>query len=212
MPQPSDTTCLISPLMGQEEKIYVDQICVPILFTNLRKQNRAFDTLNQMKQLFIVRHAKSDWGNASLRDFDRPLNHRGHQNAPEMVNRLVAKGIRPDAVVSSPALRALTTAKYFAAGWQIPTEQLNTNADIYEASVKTLLKVINDFDTSFDKIALFGHNPGLTDLLNYLTDEHISNMPTCSVAIIEFPLDSWELISGGTGNLVWFDYPKSGLD
>lgn len=212
MPQPSDTKPHIPPLMGQEEKIYVDQICVPILFTNLRKQNRAFDTLNQMKQLFIVRHAKSDWGNASLRDFDRPLNHRGHQNAPEMANRLVAKGIRPDAVVSSPALRALTTAKYFAAGWQIPAEQLNTNANIYEASVKTLLKVINDFDTSFDKIALFGHNPGLTDLLNYLTDEHISNMPTCSVAIIEFPLDSWELISGGTGNLVWFDYPKSGLD
>ncbi len=165
-----------------------------------------------MKQLFIVRHAKSDWGDANLRDFDRPLNHRGHKNAPEMVSRLVEKSIKPDTIVSSPALRALTTAKYFASGWQIPAEQLSTNANIYEASVKTLLKVINDFNSGFDKVALFGHNPGLTDLLNYLTGEYISNMPTCSVAIIEFPFEDWKLISGGTGNLVLFDYPKSGLD
>jgi len=165
-----------------------------------------------MKQLFIVRHAKSDWGDATLRDFDRPLNPRGHKNAPEMVNRLVAKGIKPDSIVSSPALRALTTAKYFAAGWQMSTDQLHTNANIYEASVKTLLKVVNDFDSQMEKIALFGHNPGLTDLLNYLTGEYISNMPTCSVAIIEFPFEDWKLISGGTGKLLLFDYPKSGLD
>lgn len=165
-----------------------------------------------MKQLFIVRHAKSDWGDINLRDFDRPLNHRGHKNAPEMVNRLVEKSIKPDAIVSSPALRALTTAKYFAAGWQLPSEHLDTNANIYEASVKTLLKAVNDFDPQLNKIALFGHNPGLTDLLNYLTGEYISNMPTCSVAIIEFPFDDWKLISGGTGSLVLFDYPKSGLD
>ena len=165
-----------------------------------------------MKQLFIVRHAKSDWGDANLRDFDRPLNHRGHKNAPEMVSRLMEKSIKPDAIVSSPALRAFTTAKYFAAGWQLPAEQLNTNANIYEASLKSLLKVINDFDAEFDQVALFGHNPGLTDLLNYLTGEYISNMPTCSIAIIEFPFDDWKLISSGTGNLVLFDYPKSGLD
>jgi phosphohistidine phosphatase len=129
-----------------------------------------------------------------------------------MVSRLVEKSIKPDAIVSSPALRAFATAKYFAAGWQLPAEQLNTNANIYEASVKSLLKVINDFDAEFDKVALFGHNPGLTDLLNYLTGEYISNMPTCSIAIIEFPFDDWKLISSGTGNLVLFDYPKSGLD
>lgn len=165
-----------------------------------------------MKQLLIVRHAKSDWGDANLRDFDRPLNHRGHKNAAEMVNRLVAKSIKPDTIVSSPALRALTTAKYFAAGWQMSSEPLNTNANIYEASVNSLLKVVNGFGPEFDKIALFGHNPGLTDLLNYLTGEYINNMPTCGVAIVEFPFEDWKLVSGGTGNLVLFDYPKSGLD
>ncbi|MNK04683.1 2,3-bisphosphoglycerate-dependent phosphoglycerate mutase [compost metagenome] len=164
------------------------------------------------KQLIIVRHAKSDWGDFNLKDFDRPLNHRGHKNAPEMAERFVAKDIKPDTIVSSPALRALTTAKYFASGWKLEADQLNTNAAIYEASIKTLLKVINEFDDKFTSIALFGHNPGLTDLVNYLTDEYITNMPTCSVAIIEFPFDEWKLISGNTGNLVLFDYPKSGLD
>ncbi len=164
------------------------------------------------KQLIIIRHAKSDWGDFTLKDFDRPLNHRGHKNAPEMAQRFVAKGIKPDTIVSSPALRALTTAKYFASEWGLTASELNTEALIYEASTKTLLNIINDFDDKFDHIALFGHNPGLTDLLNYLTDEYITNMPTCSTAVIEFPFDEWKLISNDTGKLVLFDYPKSGLD
>jgi phosphohistidine phosphatase len=165
-----------------------------------------------MKQLIIVRHAKSDWGDFNLKDFDRPLNHRGHKNTPEMVERLVSKGIKPNAIISSPALRAITTAKYFASGWSLNADQLTTNASIYEANTKTLLNVINGLDDQFNCIALFGHNPGLTDLLNYLTDEYIANMPTCSVAIIEFPFDEWKLISGDTGKLILFDFPKSGLD
>ena len=165
-----------------------------------------------MKQLFVIRHAKSDWGDFSLKDFDRPLNPRGHKNAPEMAERFVAKGLKPNIIVSSPALRALTTAKYFAASWKMDTEQLYTNSSIYEADTKALLRVINGFNDDFNSIALFGHNPGLTNLLNYLTDGQIANMPTCSTAVIEFPFDEWKLISSNTGNLVLFDYPKSGLD
>lgn len=164
------------------------------------------------KTLFIVRHAKSDWGDFNLRDFDRPLNKRGHKNAPEMVERLVAKSIKPDLIVSSPALRAITTAKYFASGWGFDTEKLHVDATIYEANIRTLLKVVNSFDDQYHQIAMFGHNPGLTDLLNYLTDEDIANMPTCSVAMIEFPFEDWKMIGAGTGKLVLFDYPKSGLD
>lgn len=164
------------------------------------------------KQLIIVRHAKADWGDFDLKDFDRPLSPKGHTDAPKMGNRLVAHNIKPNMIVSSPALRAFTTAKYFASGWQMDTEQLTTNALIYEASVQTLLSIINGFDDRFDKIALFGHNPGLTDLLNYLTNEYIANLPPCGVALIEFPFDKWELISGNTGSLVLFDYPESGMD
>lgn len=164
-----------------------------------------------MKQLIIVRHAKSDWGNPDLRDFDRPLNKRGKANAPEMAHRLVKKQIKPQLMVSSPALRAITTAKFFADTWQMPLAEILEEPKIYEANVDTLLKVINNFDNNYDQIAIFGHNPGLTDLVNYL-DGHIYEMPTCSVAILEFPFEDWAMISEGTAKVVLFDYPKSGDD
>lgn len=164
-----------------------------------------------MKQLIIVRHAKSDWGNPDLRDFDRPLNKRGKTNAPEMAHRLVKKQIKPKLIVSSPALRALTTAKFFADTWQMPLAEIREEPKIYEASVSTLLKVINNFDNKYDQIAMFGHNPGFTDLLNYLNG-HIYEMATCSVAIVEFPFEDWAMISEGTAKVVLFDYPKNGDD
>lgn len=161
------------------------------------------------KQLLLIRHAKSDWGNAGLRDFDRPLNSRGKSNAPEMAERLVKQHVVPSLIVSSPALRALTTAKYFAAAWQIPSGDIQLEPNIYEAHVKTLLNVINQFDDQYEQIALFGHNPGLTDLANYLCNGHIVNMPTASVIRIQFPFESWKMISSNTGNVLLFDYPKN---
>jgi phosphohistidine phosphatase len=113
--------------------------------------------------------------------------------------------------VSSPALRAITTAGFFAEAWRIPLGEIQQEASIYEASVKDLLHVINKLPNEFDLIALFGHNPGLTDLTNYF-DGHLDNMPTCSVVLIEFPFDDWALVSATTGKILLFDYPKSGED
>jgi phosphohistidine phosphatase len=161
------------------------------------------------KQLFIIRHAKSDWKNSHITsDFDRPLNNRGHKNAPEMAKRLMDKKISPQLIVSSPALRAFTTAKYFAEEWKIKTDDIKIEENIYEAGINTLLNIINEFDNKYNQIAIFGHNPGFTDLANYLTDEYIDNMPTASVIIIEFPFEEWKLVSGGTGSILLFDYPK----
>lgn len=163
------------------------------------------------KQLLIIRHAKSDWGNAGLSDFDRPLNKRGRANAPEMAQRLVAQGIRPDLMVSSPALRAFTTATFFAEAWKISVDDIQKEPNIYEASSRTLLSIINSLPNQYAQIALFGHNPGLTDLVNYL-DGHIDNLPTCGVVLIEFPFDDWQLVSAGTGKVVHYDYPKNSDD
>ena len=161
------------------------------------------------KQLLLIRHAKSDWGNASLSDFDRPLNKRGKANAPEMAERLMKQKIVPQLVVSSPALRALTTAKFFTDTWQMPLKNIQLEPSIYEASVKTLLSVINNLDNKYDKIALFGHNPGFTDFVNYLSNANIYNVPTCGVVLLEFQADDWAEVSSGTGTLIDFDYPKS---
>jgi phosphohistidine phosphatase len=163
------------------------------------------------KQLLLIRHAKSDWGNADLRDFDRPLNKRGKANAPEMAERLVKQKIVPELIVSSPALRAITTASYFAEAWKMPIKAIQKEPSIYEAGIKTLVSIINQFDNKYNRIALFGHNPGLTDLVNYL-NSYIENMPTCSVVMLEFPFDDWRMVSADTAKVLLFDYPKNGDD
>jgi phosphohistidine phosphatase len=161
------------------------------------------------KQLFLIRHGKSDWANPSLRDFDRPLNNRGKINAPEMAQRMVSQSLYPDLILSSPALRALTTAKYFAKEWDVAEAAIETDKNIYEAGLKDLLKIVNNLDDLYDKIAIFGHNPGFTDFANYLSNGHIYNMPTCSIVILEFPFDKWSLISADIGKVLLFDYPKN---
>lgn len=160
-----------------------------------------------MKKLMIVRHAKSDWDNASLSDFDRPLNNRGMKTAPDMAKRLLNKGIIPQYLLSSPALRAKTTSNIFAK--TLGLAETKYNKAIYEASYPTLLKIVNGLPNSYNFVAMFGHNPGFSDLLYNLTGEFY-DMPTCAVAIIDFDLDSWELVSADTGKLGYYDYPKNG--
>lgn len=161
------------------------------------------------KQLLLVRHGKSDWGNSHLADFDRPLNSRGLRNAPEMATRLLHNDLVPNHIVSSPALRAITTARHFAQVWQKPVDQIQEETRIYEANVNALLKVVNGQDNKYSRVALFGHNPGLTDFADYLSNANIYNIPTCGIVLIEFPFDDWKLISHHTGILVQFDFPKS---
>lgn len=160
------------------------------------------------KQLMIIRHGKSDWAEPGTADFDRPLNHRGNKNAPEMAERMIRKNLVPELMVSSPAKRAITTAGHFAATWKIPTTDIQQEASIYEANVTALLKVVNHFSNDAERVALVGHNPGLTDFINYLADAHLYNLPTAGVVVIDFPFDDWSLISQHTGSLFLFDCPK----
>ncbi len=161
------------------------------------------------KKLFLIRHGKSDWADIQLSDFDRPLNARGNRNAPEMAERILKKDLVPQLIVSSPALRALFTARHFAKVWAKPAAQIQLEINIYEASAASLLKVLNSFDDEFDRIALFGHNPGLTDFANYLSDANIYNIPTAGTVLIEFDVDKWSEIGYHDGKLIEFDYPKS---
>ncbi|WP_207422693.1 SixA phosphatase family protein [Desertivirga brevis] len=165
-----------------------------------------------MKKLLLIRHAKSDWNDPKLSDFDRPLNNRGHKNAPEMAERLLQKHIVPEHLVSSPAKRAYTTAKYFAKTFNIDKEQIEKIEGIYEASANDLLKIVNQLDNTKDFIALFGHNPGITNLAVGLSGSYISNIPTCGLILIEFPFDDWAMISYDTGKELLYDFPKSGDD
>ncbi|PWS28545.1 histidine phosphatase family protein [Pedobacter yonginense] len=159
------------------------------------------------KKLLLVRHAKSDWGNIDLKDFDRPLNKRGKDNAPEMAQRLLKRGFNFDLMVSSPAKRALTTARFFAEAYNVG--EINLEPRIYEANTTTLLNIVNDLPDDAETVVLFGHNGGLTDFANELCDGDIYNIPTAGMALIAFPFDAWKMVSRGTGELVFFDFPKN---
>lgn len=161
------------------------------------------------KQLLLVRHGKSDWGNSHLSDFDRPLNPRGQRNAPEMASRILQKDLVPQLLVSSPALRAITTARHFSQVWHKSLDQIKEETAIYEADVNTLLKVVNKLSNKYNRVAIFGHNPGFTDFANYLSDASIYNIPNCGIVLIEFSTDDWAEVSHLGGTLIEFDYPKN---
>lgn len=153
-----------------------------------------------------MRHAKSDWDDASLSDFDRPLNHRGKQAAPDMAGRLLSKTTIPQYLLSSPAVRAKTTANIFAK--TLGLAEPKYNQAIYEASYPTLLQIVNALPDAYNFVAMFGHNPGMSDLLYNLTGQ-MYDMPTCTIAIIDFDIDEWKMVSSDMGSLSYYDYPKN---
>jgi phosphohistidine phosphatase len=161
-----------------------------------------------MKNLFLVRHGKSDWSVSGQKDFDRELNGRGRSDAPKMGRKLYEMEARPDIIISSPAARARLTAEFVCEQLKYDPEKILYNEDIYEASVRTLLGVINGIEDKYSRVMIFGHNPGFTFLAEYLTKKEIGNIPTCGVVNIEFDLDSWKEVSGGNGELKSFIYPK----
>lgn len=159
-----------------------------------------------MKRLFIIRHAKSDWDDSSLDDYDRPLNKRGQKNAPFMGKLLKSKNIKPDLIISSPALRAKTTAELIAkeVGYEKP---ITPNPYIYEAYVSALEEIVQYIYDDNETVFLVGHNPGLSALAYTLCGLK-EQIPTCSIVEIEFNCDSWMDVSKDNSKLISYEYPK----
>lgn len=162
-----------------------------------------------MKKLFVIRHAKSSWELLGQSDFERPLNERGLRDAPMMAKRLFDQGIRFDALVSSPAVRAHTTAKYFAEQFGISKKQILLIDRLYHAASETFYNVIEtELDDTLDCVALFSHNPGITYFVNSLGVATLDNMPTCGVFGVECNIASWKDFSKAGKTFLLFDYPK----
>jgi phosphohistidine phosphatase len=163
-----------------------------------------------MKHLVIVRHAKSSWDHPALDDIDRPLNERGIADAPVMARRLKDRSLYPQQMISSPAVRAITTCLAFANVMGFPHERILREKRIYHADVDQLLDVIRNIeDMQGDQpVFLFGHNPGLTDLVNELLDENIDNVPTTGVVSCTLQIENWAEADVSCGELDFFDYPK----
>jgi phosphohistidine phosphatase len=161
-----------------------------------------------VKFLTIVRHAKSSWKEASLPDFDRPLNKRGKADAPEMGRRLAARGVKPDLVVTSPARRARRTAQVVAKELGLDKDEIVQVGAIYEAGLTTLVSLVSGLDDKADHVMLVGHNPGLTELAEHLSGEMFGNIPTGGVVGLEFDTDSWSNLKRGAGQVLFADFPR----
>ena len=165
-----------------------------------------------MKTLILVRHAKSSWEEAGIDDFDRPLNERGKHDAPVMAKRLKNKNIDVDIFISSPAKRALRTAKYFAEEFDVDKKEIEQVSKLYGASVSTFLEVVSNIDEKNKIAVLFSHNPGITDFANTFTNVHIDNMTTCSIFAVQADADKWADFFRSEKNFLFFDYPKNPLE
>lgn len=162
-----------------------------------------------MKTVILVRHAKSDWSDASLSDFERPLNERGKRDAPVMAQRLKDKKIKLDAIIASPAKRAAKTAKCFAEIFDIKKDKIDFKEKLYLAEPSTFYAVIENADNKHDCIAVFSHNFGITDFANMLTNTRIDNIPTCGVFAINVKADKWSDFKDAEKEFLFFDYPKA---
>jgi phosphohistidine phosphatase len=142
-----------------------------------------------LKRLYILRHAKSDWNDSSLSDFERPLNDRGRSTAPFMGELISKKGWMPDVIFSSPAERALRTAQLVkdSAGSSSP---LILDDRIYEASPRTLKLIVSGLSNEFESVMIVGHNPGIEGFIRLATGRD-ERMPTASLAVIDFEIADW---------------------
>jgi Phosphohistidine phosphatase SixA len=162
-----------------------------------------------MKILLLVRHAKSSWDNFTLSDFERPLNERGKNDAPKMAKRLRKKNIKIDAFISSPAKRAKKTAEYFIKEFDRDKDEIIFISSLYDASVSDFNAAIKSIDDKYDSVALFSHNPGITQVANELVaNAEIDNMPTCSIFAVQADVEKWKDFSKAKKEFLFFDYPK----
>jgi phosphohistidine phosphatase len=160
-----------------------------------------------MKTLFLIRHAKSSWDDTALPDKDRPLNARGKRDAPKMGERLAKRDVKPDLILSSPAMRALTTAEIVAKKLGYKLKEIVVDDRLYAVEADDLLDVIHKLDDKLERVMLFGHNPELTELGHRLS-RAITHMPTCAVAAFTFDARLWSNVGKVKPAKVALDYPK----
>jgi phosphohistidine phosphatase len=162
-----------------------------------------------MRQILLIRHAKSAWDNPHLSDHDRPLSPRGLRDAPSMAKRLKSKSIIPDLILSSTATRAKQTAEITALNLDLDPSIIQLNQALYHASPKTILRQIAALtDPSIRTLFLIGHNPGFNDLIGYLGGD-IDNLPTAGQFGFNLKIDHWHEISRERAEVWYFDYPKN---
>ncbi|MEI8109985.1 MAG: histidine phosphatase family protein [Chitinophagia bacterium] len=165
-----------------------------------------------MKRLLVIRHAKTHPAQPGQKDFDRMLNERGLQDAANMAERLIQRGILIDALVSSPANRALETARIFANAYHLPESDIQQLDYLYHPEPGDMFKAVMKLPDEVQTAAIFSHNPGITDFVNLLSDIRIDHLPTCGIFAVAADINHWLELKAATRYFFFFDQPKGVSD
>lgn len=164
-----------------------------------------------MKRLILIRHAKSSWSDPRAADFDRKLNKRGKRDAPFMAEKLAQRGVAADLIISSPAKRARKTAKHIASAIGYDPGNIMFKEDAYSFSATDVLPILQGVEDKYEVVFFVGHNYGLTDLAEQLTDVELLNIPTSGMVAMTCNIKRWTELRPACAQMEFFDYPKKHL-
>ena len=160
-----------------------------------------------MKNLYLIRHAKSDWSDESKSDFDRGLNKRGKKSIFTMADALEKKKVMPDLILSSSAKRAKLTAKGLAKEISYSDEIKYIDA-LYMADPMDIISMIKEIEDKYNNVFIVGHNPETNELADLMLDDYIENVPTLGIVAFELPIEHWKKFKPEKAKFNFFIYPK----
>ena len=160
-----------------------------------------------MKNLYLIRHAKSDWSDESKSDFERGLNKRGKKAIFTMAEALKKRKIMPDLILCSAAKRTQLTAKGLAKELRY-NGKIKYMDELYMAEPLYVISIIKEIKEKYHNVFIVGHNPETTQLANMIADETIENVPTLGIVAFQIPIEQWSTFKPENARLNFFIYPK----
>jgi len=160
-----------------------------------------------MKTIYFIRHAKSGWSIPDTSDFERTVSKKGEKDINTMGSYLALRGIKPDLILSSCALRAQQTTDLLAEKIAFQGKKYYLQ-ELYLTSVEVIQEIISIQDDEINTMFIVGHNPQLHELANSLMDEHISKFPSLGIIAIDFDTETWSTIAEVKGEIDFFIFPK----
>jgi phosphohistidine phosphatase len=164
-----------------------------------------------LKTLYLIRHADTRVKASGEADFDRSLTARGEMDAAWIGQRLKERAVSVDLIHTSSAVRARESAKLIAGELGLVKSQVIMDKALYLAGVPDLLEVVHTIEDTAREVILVGHNPGVIQFANWLSNAVVNNVPTCGTLRIDFPVESWREVKEGMGSLIFFDHPTETL-
>lgn len=161
-----------------------------------------------MKQILLLRHAKSSWDDSSLKDFERPLAERGQKDAPRMGKFLKKIEYLPGRIISSPAQRAKETTHLFTEAAGIGSDAISLDESLYYGSYADYFEAIRNAPDNISRLMLVGHNPKMEDIAGALCGDASIRMPTAALVCYEYPANRWAQVIKGMAQLKWMMIPK----